>query len=964
MTLPSVFVSYSHRDEKWKDLLKPHLLMLEKADRLTIWDDRKIDAGDTWYDEIKNAMEDAEVAVCLISADYLASDFCVKEEIPYLLERRKNNGLVLIPILIRPCAWKAIDWLKAIQMLPRDGKSVAVNFKDDPDTPFTEVAEQILSLNTNVAFRRELGVVVEIPRWSPPEKVDVDRLPVTGQELFGRQKELKQLDEAWESEKINVISFVAYGGVGKSTLINKWREQMAAENYRGAKRVFAWSFYSQGTGDRVTSADLFIAEALKWFGDEEMANSPASPWDKGQRLADLVREQKTLLLLDGMEPLQSYFEFERGKIKDPALAVLVTELAKENPGLCVITTRENVIDLADFPDTTEQINFEQISPEAGRAILRVGGVRGTDAELEEAARNFGLHALALSLLAAYIHEIPGHHILNAKDIPDIDVPEKEGKHPRRVMAALERRFGDSAEVDVLRILGLFRGPAEKDEIAAVRAEPAIPNLTEHLQSISAVKWLQVVSKLRRLKLIQPESIHRPEALDAHPLVREHFGKQLKQECPEAWREGNNRLYEYYKAVAKEVPDTIEEMSPLYAAVMHGCQAGRYQITLDQVYYHRIQRDGNINYSMKRLGAIGADLAALSGFFSDTSWSEPIDELSEKDKGFILNVVGVRLRALGRLVEAVQPMQAALESRIREEIWMNAASISGNLSELYLALGEVRQALDYAEQSIEFADKSMNWAEQMKARTNIADILHQSGNFTKAVTMFHEAEERQKENQPQSSLLYSIYGFRYCSLLLSQRNYAAVEQRASHTLEEAKQHLGLLDVALDNLSLGCAYLIQAQHAQDDPFAKSLIYLNSAVDGLRRAGQQDYIPLGFLARAEYYRITNDFNRAKRDLDEAFTIASRGGMGLHLADCHLEYARLSLRARSAKQSPSNEGIAHLPRAQVPGSSGSALLAMTDQELKQKAREHWQIAKDSIEKMGYHRRDKEVQELEEQLR
>ena len=549
MTLPSVFVSYSHRDEKWKDLLKPHLKMLEKADRLTIWDDRKIDAGDTWYDEIKNAMEEAEVALCLISADYLASDFCVKEEIPYLLERRKNDGLTFIPILIRPCAWKAIDWLKAIQMLPRDGKSVAVDFKDDPDTPFTLVAEQILSLDTKTAFRREIEV--ELPRWSPPEKVDVDRLPVTGKELFGRQKELKQLDEAWESENINVVSFVAYGGVGKSTLINKWREQMAADNYRGAKRVFAWSFYSQGTGDRVTSADIFIAEALKWFGDEETANSNKSPWDKGERLAELVQQEKTLLVLDGMEPLQSYVEFERGKIKDPALAVLVTELAKENPGLCVITTREKVVDLADYLETTEQVNFEQISAEAGRAILRVGGVRGTDAELEEAAQDFGLHALALSLLASYIHEIPEHHISNAKDIPDIDVPEKEGKHPRRVMAAFEKRFGDSPEVNVLRILGLFNSPAEKEEIVAVHAAPAISDLTEHIQELSETKWSQVVSRLRRVKLVDAESKHRPDTLDAHPLVREHFGKQLKGEYPEAWREGNNRLYEYYKTVAKE-----------------------------------------------------------------------------------------------------------------------------------------------------------------------------------------------------------------------------------------------------------------------------------------------------------------------------------------------------------------------------------------------------------------------------
>ena len=67
----------------------------------------------------------------------------------------------------------------------------------------------------------------------------------------------------------------------------------------------------------------------------------------------------------------------------------------------------------------------------------------------------------------------------------------------------------------------------------------------------------------------------------------------------------------------------------------------------------------------------------------------------------------------------------------------------------------------------------------------------------------------------------------------------------------------------------------------------------------------------------------------MDEAFTIASRGGMGLHLADCHLEYARLAL-ARGEKD---------------------------------KAREHWGTAKDSIEKMGYHRRDREVEELEESL-
>jgi len=112
--------------------------------------------------------------------------------------------------------------------------------------------------------------------------------------------------------------------------------------------------------------------------------------------------------------------------------------------------------------------------------------------------------------------------------------------------------------------------------------------------------------------------------------------------------------------------------------------------------------------------------------------------------------------------------------------------------------------------------------------------------------------------------------------------------------------------------------------------TLTYLNRAVDGLRQAGQQGELPRGLLARAAYYRVTGDLEKAQRDLDEAFTIVLRGGMGLYLADCHLEYARLAL-ARDEKED---------------------------------AREHWGTAKDSIEKMGYHRRDKEVEEIEMSLR
>ena len=973
MVTPTVFISYSHKDETWKNRLRPHLGLLEKTGRLTIWDDRSIDGGASWYPEIQKAMADARIAVCLISADYLNSSFCVKEEIPYLLQRRESEGMLLLPVLIRPCLWEAIDRLKAIQMLPRDGKAVARDFKEDWDTPFADVAKRVNSFLEEP--KREVIEVVK-PRWSPPEKIDIDRLPRTGMELFGRQKELEWLDQVWDNviaseakqsplsegiassqkpllamtSKLNVVSLVAWGGVGKSTLVNKWLERMAADNYRGARRVFAWSFYSQGTSERVTSADLFIAEALKWFGDADPAQG--SPWDKGGRLAELVRRERTLLVLDGMEPLQSSSDFERGKVKDPALATLITELARENAGLCVITTRECVTDLDSFAATAGQKDLEQISPEAGRALLRVGGVQGSDAELEEAARGFGPHALALNLLAAYLHEIKGHAISHAAEIPDLDVPPEKGKHPRRVMAAFETRFGAGRETDLLRVMGLFNSPAAKDALAAVRAAPPIPDLTEHLANISEADWMQVINRLRRVKLIAPESKHRPDTLDAHPLVSEHFGEQLKRENQDAWCEGNNRLYEYYKTIAKELPDTFEEMMPLFAAVGHGCQAGKYQEAFWD-YYKRIQRDGDTNFCMSQLGAVGSDLAALSGFFTDTSWNKPVDELSEDIKGFILNAAGFRLRALGRLAEAAQPMQAGLDARIVEKNWKNAAISASNLSELYLTLGDVGQALTFARQSVELADQSGDWEVQMPNRTTLADALHQAGQLAEAEAAFHEAEELQKKRQPDFPLLYSLQGFLYCDLLMSQGKVQEVARRAEQAIKIAERNHWLLDIALDNLSLGRAKLGMSlrgalatkQSPIDEgiasPSARNdiLLYLNRAVDGLRESGNQHELPRGLLARAEYYRVTGAVEKCQRDLDEAFGVASRGGMGLYVADCHLEYARLALACRrSPRPSPwEGEGV---------------------------AREHLKTAKEMIAKMGYHRRDKDVEEIESLLR
>ena len=96
----------------------------------------------------------------------------------------------------------------------------------------------------------------------PQVRPTARRLPRVGEHLFGREHELALLDGAWADEETNIISLVAWGGVGKSALVKHWLARMTGDKFRGAGRVYGWSFYSQGTREGEASADQFFAEAL------------------------------------------------------------------------------------------------------------------------------------------------------------------------------------------------------------------------------------------------------------------------------------------------------------------------------------------------------------------------------------------------------------------------------------------------------------------------------------------------------------------------------------------------------------------------------------------------------------------------------------------------------------------------------------------------------------------------------
>jgi hypothetical protein len=703
--------------------------------------------------------------------------------------------------------------LRLVFVVPDEAPWPQANVDDDK-TRIRAFRDHILNNNTAAFFGDESGLVKEVAtaianyerellqRQSTVGDIDSDKLqvsiahlPLAPEHFVGREEELARLDAAWEDADTNVISLVAFGGVGKSALVGEWLNRLKVDKWRGATHVLGHSFYSQGSReDAQASADSFINEALEFFDDEDP--TAGSPWDKGERLARLVRgvgfqpanretrqagslyHNKTLLILDGMEPLQyGPTSGEPGHIKDTALQALVRELAVANSGLCVITTREKVADLPKAP----VIDLEQLSNQAGAALLAALGVLGSQEDLENASRDVAGHGLALTLLGNFLRKAFTGEIERLPEIELWQADQRQGGHARKLMEKYERWLGDGPELSILRLLGLFDRPAEADCLAVLRREPAIAGLTEVLVNISEENWNWSVSNLVDCGLSRRESASsKPQFLDAHLLVREYFAEQLNQHHPAASKEAHRRLYEHLKQSAPDQPDSVRDMMTLYHAVRHGCAGNLHKETFEDTYWARIQRNKE-GYATRELGLFSADFAALHGFFEER-WAKPKAFFTGDLKGLLPGLAGQRLRALGRPRDAIKPLVASYKEHLRfmdgyddekndkmaceQARW---ASLRGrHLSELHLTLGEVDDAINYGQESVILADASGHYYQRFVERMVLATAHHHRGETAKARGIFREAEEilRSEGPEPQAQL-YSLWGFRYCELLLDE-----------------------------------------------------------------------------------------------------------------------------------------------------------------------------------------------------
>lgn len=139
-----VFISYSHKDDQFRQELDVHLSMLKRQGIIDVWHDRRIVAGDEIDQTISNALETADLVLLLVSPDFLNSNYCYQNEMLRAMERHKSNATHVVPIIVRPCDWTDTPFA-GLKATPTDAK--AITKWPNKDEAYLEVVKEIKAVS-------------------------------------------------------------------------------------------------------------------------------------------------------------------------------------------------------------------------------------------------------------------------------------------------------------------------------------------------------------------------------------------------------------------------------------------------------------------------------------------------------------------------------------------------------------------------------------------------------------------------------------------------------------------------------------------------------------------------------------------------------------------------------------------------------------------------------------------------
>lgn len=512
-----IFCSYAHEDEVWLRKLETHLSLLKRQGLISLWHDRLVAAGTNWAKDIDTHLETASVILLLVSADFLASDYCVGVEMKRALERQEAGEARVIPILVRPVDWNNAPFAH-LQALPTDAKPLVT-------WEFLEMALSDIAAGIRRAIEEVPLLSASAPRaFLPP----IWNIPYPRNPFFlGRDAELAQIRRCLHAGQATALSqpqaISGLGGIGKTQLALEY-----AYRFHQDYQAVLWA--RAESVEELVSSYVALAILLRLperkVREQDLTVQAVKTW--------LQTHRDWLLILDNADDLTLLPDF-----LPPSLG-----------GHLLLTTRAAVT-----RRLAHRLEIKTLPPDLGALfLLRRAALLAADGTLEQASleeqeltqlisEELGGLLLALDQAGAYLEET-GTSLSSYWQIYQQhrdDLLQRRGglvdDHPASVATTWSLSFQKVEEknpsaADLLRLLTFLSPDTIPEEILTKGASSLGPVLApiaaNAFQLNEAIEALLAYSLVRRNPRRKTLSIHR--------LVQAVLQDELEEKERRLWAE--------------------------------------------------------------------------------------------------------------------------------------------------------------------------------------------------------------------------------------------------------------------------------------------------------------------------------------------------------------------------------------------------------------------------------------------
>jgi tetratricopeptide (TPR) repeat protein len=439
LKLRRVFISYAHADDRQRAALCAHLSPLETNGVLLKWVDTHIRPASEWEAEILAELDRAEIILLLVSADFLASEYCRTREMPMALERHERGQALVIPVIVRPCDWRLTP-VARLQALPRDKPVTNWESADDAWLEVVQAIAQVAQDNTTWPRSTGQDGASEAPYQVPePESL-----------FIGRADDVDAVSQLLRAKHRVVVIRGRVGGVGKTTLA----QHVAAELRKDFQGGVLWG--KLPTESRGEFLDGLMGDFRR---SAASAAEPAPPEIKKRQFDALCASRPILIVLDNADSAEDVLPF----------------LPARRPSKVLVTTRSALAD--SLPDAAEYI-LEPLKVEAAAEMLTR---RVTDSETAKdwegavrVASALGGLPLAIRIAAGIIRAMHWSFNDYARRFEDSISLEwlsaGDSRAVRQSFTASYYRLDEAAQA-LFQILGLFRDPAISRRLLTYLPDP-------------------------------------------------------------------------------------------------------------------------------------------------------------------------------------------------------------------------------------------------------------------------------------------------------------------------------------------------------------------------------------------------------------------------------------------------------------------------------------------------------------